>query len=142
MVRAQQRTDVVSYTLLAEMSYFHQQRVHDFNAAAKIFLQEQITYYQKVTHFYFRTLIALKLLLYADFVCLFFRLSIICSPLYPSTRMSKKLRSQYRILKLHSFFKLHSFMRINEFSPNYFGILVVMDFIWFSFLWETFPQMV
>ena len=33
-------------------------------------------------------------------------------------------------------------MRINEFTPNYFGILVVMDFIWFSFLWETFPQMV
>nr|CAH0112006.1 unnamed protein product [Daphnia galeata] len=48
VVRAQQRTDVVSYTLLAEMSYFHQQRVHDFNAAAKIFLQEQITYYQKI----------------------------------------------------------------------------------------------
>lgn len=46
--RAQQRTDVVSYTLLAEMSYFHQQRVNDYNQAVKIFLQEQITYYQKV----------------------------------------------------------------------------------------------
>jgi sorting nexin-9/18/33 len=53
VVRAQQRTDVVSYTLLAEMSYFHQQRVHDFNAAAKIFLQEQITYYQKVIIYFF-----------------------------------------------------------------------------------------
>lgn len=50
MVRAQQRTDVVSYTLLAEMSYFHQQRVRDFNEVTKIFLQEQITYYQKVLY--------------------------------------------------------------------------------------------
>ncbi len=48
VARAQQRTDVVSYTLLAEMSYFHQQRVSDYNQAVKIFLQEQITYYQKV----------------------------------------------------------------------------------------------
>ena len=48
VVRAQQRTDVVSYTLLAEMSYFHQQRVSDYNDAVKIFLEEQITYYQKV----------------------------------------------------------------------------------------------
>lgn len=48
VARAQQRTDVVSYTLLAEMSYFHQQRVSDYNQAVKIFLQEQITYYQKI----------------------------------------------------------------------------------------------
>jgi sorting nexin-9/18/33 len=61
VVRAQQRTDVVSYTLLAEMSYFHQQRVHDFNAAAKIFLQEQITYYQKVI-IYFSFFFFLQLL--------------------------------------------------------------------------------
>lgn len=43
------------------MSYFHQQRVHDFNAAAKIFLQEQITYYQKVKSIY--NLMAVKMLL-------------------------------------------------------------------------------
>lgn len=48
MIRAQQRTDVVSYTLLAEMSYFHQDRVRDFSQVTKVFLQEQITYYQKV----------------------------------------------------------------------------------------------
>jgi len=45
--RAQQRTDVLSYSLLAEMSYFHQQRVRDYKSAVKIFLQ--ITYYQKIT---------------------------------------------------------------------------------------------
>ena len=48
VARIQQRTDVVSYALLAEMSYYHQQRMRDYNAAAKIFLQEQIIYYQKV----------------------------------------------------------------------------------------------
>lgn len=48
VAKVQQRTDVVSYALLAEMSYFHQQRVRDYNTAVKAFLQEQITYYQKV----------------------------------------------------------------------------------------------
>lgn len=47
--RAQQRTDVVSYALSAEMTYFHQRRVRDYNSATKIFLQEQIAYYQKIT---------------------------------------------------------------------------------------------
>ncbi len=49
--RATQRTDVVSYTLLAEVSHFHQLRIRDYNRAIKIFLQEQINYYQKVIGF-------------------------------------------------------------------------------------------
>jgi len=49
VTKAQQRTDVLSYSLLAEMSYFHQQRVRDYKAAVKVFLQEQITYYQRIT---------------------------------------------------------------------------------------------
>ena len=34
--------------LLAEVSHFHQQRIRDYNRAIKIFLTEQIAYYQKV----------------------------------------------------------------------------------------------
>ena len=46
--RIAQRTEIVSYTLLAEASHFHEQRIKDYNQAIKIFLREQIAYYQKV----------------------------------------------------------------------------------------------
>ena len=45
------RTDTLSYALLAEISTFHQQRVKDMKTAHQHFLQEQITFYQKVTVF-------------------------------------------------------------------------------------------
>merc|ERR1719429_252474 len=43
------RTDTLSYALLAEISTFHQQRVKDMKTAHQHFLQEQITFYQKIT---------------------------------------------------------------------------------------------
>ena len=49
VARASQRADVVSYTLMAEVSHFHQQSVRDYNQAVKVFLREQISYYQKVS---------------------------------------------------------------------------------------------
>ena len=45
------RTDTLSYALLAEISTFHQQRVKDMKTAHQHFLQEQITFYQKVRFF-------------------------------------------------------------------------------------------
>ena len=46
------RTDTLSYALLAEISTFHQQRVKDMKTAHQHFLQEQITFYQKVRFFW------------------------------------------------------------------------------------------
>ena len=112
VVRAQQRTDVVSYTLLAEMSYFHQQRVSDYNDAVKIFLEEQITYYQKVFE---GLLVPLQ-----DFTALFsFRLLITFSPPYPSIRTSRRARAFE-----NSFFVFitYSFIRTIEVYPNDPGI--------------------
>ena len=43
------RTDTLSYALLAEINTFHQQRVKDMKTAHQHFLQEQITFYQKVS---------------------------------------------------------------------------------------------
>ena len=51
------RTDTLSYALLAEINTFHQQRVKDMKTAHQHFLQEQITFYQKVScclHYIFR----------------------------------------------------------------------------------------
>ena len=42
------RTDVLSYALLAEINTFHNCRVRDIRDAHKHFLQEQISHYQKV----------------------------------------------------------------------------------------------
>jgi len=42
------RTDTLSYALLAEINTFHQQRVKDMKTAHQHFLQEQITFYQKI----------------------------------------------------------------------------------------------
>ena len=42
------RTDVLSYALLAEINTFHNGRVRDIRDAHKHFLQEQISHYQKV----------------------------------------------------------------------------------------------
>ena len=47
------RTDTLSYALLAEISTFHQQRVKDMKTAHQHFLQEQITFYQKVSIYFF-----------------------------------------------------------------------------------------
>lgn len=43
------RTDVLSYALLAEINTFHNGRVRDIRDAHKHFLQEQISHYQKIT---------------------------------------------------------------------------------------------
>jgi len=42
------RTDTLSYALLAEINTFHNQRVKDMKTAHQHFLQEQITFYQKM----------------------------------------------------------------------------------------------
>ena len=47
------RTDTLSYALLAEINTFHQQRVKDMKTAHQHFLQEQITFYQKVSIYFF-----------------------------------------------------------------------------------------
>ena len=48
------RTDVLSYGLLAEINTFHTGRNHDLKEAHKHFLREQISHYQKVwVLFYF-----------------------------------------------------------------------------------------
>jgi hypothetical protein len=44
-----QRANTVSYTLLAEVNTFHEQRVRDVKSSHQVFLQEQIKFYQKVT---------------------------------------------------------------------------------------------
>lgn len=43
-----QRTDVVSYALLAEINHFHSERSTEVKKAMKIFLCEQVAFYQKV----------------------------------------------------------------------------------------------
>ena len=42
------RTNTLSYALMAEINTFHNQRVKDMKTAHQHFLQEQITFYQKV----------------------------------------------------------------------------------------------
>lgn len=44
-----QRTDTLSYALLAEINTFHSQRLKDMKLVHQQFLQEQIKFYQKVT---------------------------------------------------------------------------------------------
>jgi len=44
-----QRADTVSYSLLAEVNTFHEQRVKDIKSSHQVFLQEQIKFYQKIT---------------------------------------------------------------------------------------------
>ncbi|KAH7970467.1 hypothetical protein HPB49_007484 [Dermacentor silvarum] len=43
-----QRMDVVSYAVMAEVSHFQRQKVHDFNAAMHDFLGGQISFYEEV----------------------------------------------------------------------------------------------
>lgn len=43
-----QRTDVVSYALLAEINHFHQERSVEVKKAMKSFLSEQVVFYTKV----------------------------------------------------------------------------------------------
>lgn len=43
-----QRMDVVSYAMLAEVSHFQRQKVHDFNAAMHDFLGGQISFYEEI----------------------------------------------------------------------------------------------
>ena len=109
--RAQQRTDVVSYTLLAEMSYFHQQRIQDYNRAIKIFLQEQITYYQKVS-----TNLALFFFLIFSFIFFSFRLSITFSRRCLST-VTKRAPDFQRIIIFSLFYFIFKFRAF----PFYFG---------------------
>ena len=46
------RTDTLSFALLAEINTFHHQRVKDMKTAHQHFLQEQITFYQKVRKYF------------------------------------------------------------------------------------------
>jgi len=48
-VGVRQRGDAVTYTLLAEVNTFHEQRVKDIKSSHQVFLQEQIKFYQKIT---------------------------------------------------------------------------------------------
>ena len=43
------RTDTLSYALLAEINTFHHERVSDMKTAHQHFLKEQIVFYQKVS---------------------------------------------------------------------------------------------
>lgn len=43
-----QRTDTLSYALMAEINHFHQERANDFKMAMRSFLAEQIAFYQKI----------------------------------------------------------------------------------------------
>jgi len=43
-----QRTDTVSYTCLAEINNFHQERVEDFKAAMESYLTDQVKFYEKI----------------------------------------------------------------------------------------------
>ncbi|MBN3280146.1 SNX18 protein, partial [Polyodon spathula] len=45
-----ERCNIISFTTLAEIQHFHQVRVRDFKAQMQHFLQQQICFYQKVTH--------------------------------------------------------------------------------------------
>ena len=47
-VEISNRTNTLSYALMAEINTFHYQRVKDMKTAHQHFLQEQITFYQKV----------------------------------------------------------------------------------------------
>jgi hypothetical protein len=120
------------------MSYFHQQRVNDFNAAAKIFLQEQITYYQKVANFYLlRQRKASVLTSY-----FFLRLSIIFSPPYPSTRMFKKTPTAVPGFLNRFFLNSIPSCEFTKFSLIILESCPSRIFNLFSFYWETFPRMV
>lgn len=44
-----QRTDIVSYALLAEINHFHAERSTEVKKAMKSFLCEQVAFYQKVS---------------------------------------------------------------------------------------------
>merc|ERR1739844_21444 len=48
-VGVRKRGDAVSYSLLAEVNTFHEQRVKDIKSSHQVFLQEQIKFYQKIT---------------------------------------------------------------------------------------------
>ncbi|MGH0114852.1 UNVERIFIED_CONTAM: hypothetical protein FKN15_064119 [Acipenser sinensis] len=45
-----ERCNIISFSTLAEIQHFHQVRVRDFKAQMQHFLQQQICFYQKVTH--------------------------------------------------------------------------------------------
>uniref|UniRef100_A0A8C4XBX3 Sorting nexin n=1 Tax=Erpetoichthys calabaricus TaxID=27687 RepID=A0A8C4XBX3_ERPCA len=44
------RCNIISFATLAEIQHFHQIRVRDFKAQMQHFLQQQIAFFQKVTH--------------------------------------------------------------------------------------------
>nr|XP_033787303.1 sorting nexin-18 [Geotrypetes seraphini] len=46
----QERCNIISFATLAEIHHFHQIRVRDFRSQMQHFLQQQITFFQKVTH--------------------------------------------------------------------------------------------
>lgn len=48
LIDVQKRTDVVSYGVLAEINHFRSERAVDLKSAMKGYLQEQITFYQKI----------------------------------------------------------------------------------------------
>lgn len=44
----QDRCNIISYATLAEIQHFHKIRVRDFKSQMQHFLQQQITFFQKV----------------------------------------------------------------------------------------------
>lgn len=44
-----ERCSIISFATLAEIQHFHQIRVRDFKAQMQQFLQQQISFFQKIT---------------------------------------------------------------------------------------------
>lgn len=63
------RSDVVSYSVMAEMNYFHQARSASFKSMMENFLGEQIKFYQTVSFSSFSSfLLVMKLCCHFDSV--------------------------------------------------------------------------
>uniref|UniRef100_A0A8D0AUZ7 Sorting nexin n=1 Tax=Sander lucioperca TaxID=283035 RepID=A0A8D0AUZ7_SANLU len=46
------RVSTMSYALQAEMNHFHSNRIYDYNRVMQLYLEEQVKFYETVTHFY------------------------------------------------------------------------------------------
>ncbi|XP_071956407.1 sorting nexin-33-like isoform X2 [Antedon mediterranea] len=48
--QVRRRADVISYSMMAEMNHFHQERVKDYKDMMQKYLQEQIKFYETITN--------------------------------------------------------------------------------------------
>ncbi|XP_033112856.1 sorting nexin-33-like isoform X2 [Anneissia japonica] len=48
--QVRRRADVISYSMMAEMNHFHQERVKDYKEMMQRYLQEQIKFYETITN--------------------------------------------------------------------------------------------